>query len=153
MCSIETVQDFLIKLDIKPLMHVYLLEITKYDLVRLTKIMNNLVKDLKILSFKVIFYYLKLVESFQKKFYEEYLIKGRCNYGVDLWYNQKSSHPKFFIYFFIDNSNSNISLYALSCPNFNLGQLKVLQTDVYIKIINEKMNKKFWMAGFWSYPR
>ena len=38
------------------------------DLVRLTKIMNNLVKDLKILSFKVIFLCLKLVESFQKIF-------------------------------------------------------------------------------------
>ena len=55
--AIETVQDFLIKLDIKPLMH--LLEIRIFSLnndpVRLTKIMNNLVKDLKILSFKVIF--------------------------------------------------------------------------------------------------
>jgi hypothetical protein len=37
--------------------------------------MNNLVKDLKILSFKVIFQCLKLVESFQKKiFCEEYFI-------------------------------------------------------------------------------
>ena len=66
---LETVQDFLIKLDIKPLMH--LLEISIFslnnDLARLTKIMNNLVKDLKILSFKVIFLCLKLVESFQKK--------------------------------------------------------------------------------------
>ena len=54
---IETFQDFLIKLGIKPLKH--LLEISIFtlnnDLVRLTKIMNNLVKDLKILSFKVIF--------------------------------------------------------------------------------------------------
>ena len=67
--TLETVQDFLIKLGIKPLMH--LLEISIFslnnDLVRLTKIMNNLVKDLKILSFKVIFQCLKLVESFQKK--------------------------------------------------------------------------------------
>ena len=37
------------------------------DLVRLTKIMNNLVKDLKILSFKVIFQCLKLVKFFKKK--------------------------------------------------------------------------------------
>ena len=36
-------------------------------LVRLTKIMNNFVKDLEILSFNVIFQCLKLVESFQKK--------------------------------------------------------------------------------------
>ena len=47
--TLETVQDFLIKLGIKPLMH--LLEISIYslnnDLVRLTKIMNNLVKDIK----------------------------------------------------------------------------------------------------------
>ena len=46
------------------------------DLARLTKIMNNLVKDLKILSFKVIFQCLNLVESFQKKdFCVEYLIR------------------------------------------------------------------------------
>ena len=66
-CWLDTVQDFLIKLDIKPLMH--LLEISIFslnnDLIRLTKIMNNLVKDL---SFKVIFECLKLVESFQKNF-------------------------------------------------------------------------------------
>ena len=74
---LETVQDFLIKLDIKPLMH--LLEINIFslnnDIVRLTKIMNNLVKDLKILSFKVIFQCLKFIKSFQKKFCEEYLIR------------------------------------------------------------------------------
>ena len=68
-CTLDYVQDFLIKLDIKPVIH--LLEISIFslndDLVRLTKIMNNLVKDLKILSFKVIFKCLKLVESFQKK--------------------------------------------------------------------------------------
>ena len=56
--KIETVQDFLIKLGIKPLMH--LLEVS----ITLTKIMNNLVKDLKIPSFRVIFQCLKLVESF-----------------------------------------------------------------------------------------
>ena len=78
--GLETVQNFLIKLDIKPLMH--LLEISIFslndDLVRLTKIMNNLVKDLKILSLKVIFQGLKkLVEPFKKKkkFFEEYLIR------------------------------------------------------------------------------
>ena len=50
--ALETVQDFLIKLDIKPLTH--LVEISIFslnnDLVKLTKIMNNLVKDLKIPS-------------------------------------------------------------------------------------------------------
>ena len=69
--ELETVQYFLIKLGIKPLL-MHLLEISIFslnnDLVRLTKIMNNFVKDLKILSFKVIFQCLKLVESFQKKF-------------------------------------------------------------------------------------
>ena len=67
--QLKSVQDFLIKLDIKPLMHLFEIIIFSLndDLVRLTKIMNNLVKDLKILSFKVIFQGLKLVESFQKK--------------------------------------------------------------------------------------
>ena len=62
--------DFLIKLGIKPLMHI--LEISIFslnkDLVRLNKIMNNLFKDLKILSFQVIFQCLKLVESFCLKY-------------------------------------------------------------------------------------
>ena len=66
---VDTVQDFLIKLGIKPRMH--LLEISIFslnnDIVTLTKIMNNLVKGLKILSFKVIFQCLKLVESFPQK--------------------------------------------------------------------------------------
>ena len=65
-----TVQDFFIKLVIKLIMH--LLEISIFsinnDIVRLTKIMNNLVKDCKIRTFKVIFQCLKLVKSFQKRF-------------------------------------------------------------------------------------
>ena len=84
---VETVQDFLIKLDIKPPMH--LLEISilslNNDLVRLTKIMNNLVKDLKILSFKVIFQCLKLVESFKKKFCEDYLIRRPTYINEIFW--------------------------------------------------------------------
>ena len=68
-CTIETVQDFLIKLDIKPLMQ--LMEISIFslniDLLMFTKIMSNLVKDFKILSFKVIFHCPKLVKSVQKK--------------------------------------------------------------------------------------
>ena len=38
---------------------------------------------------------------------------------------------KFYIHFFIDNSNADISLYALSCPNFYLGQHKVCKLMVY----------------------
>jgi hypothetical protein len=78
-----------IKLDIKPLL-MHLLKISIFslnnDLVRVTKIMNNLVKDLKILSFKVIFKHLKLVESFQKKMCEEYLIR-RPTYNNEIFEN------------------------------------------------------------------
>ena len=56
--AVESFQDFLIQLDIKLPMH--LLEMSIFsqndDLVRLNKIMNNLVKDLKILRFKVVFW-------------------------------------------------------------------------------------------------
>ena len=64
---LETVQYFLIKLDIKPPMHLSKISIFSLnkDIARLTKIMNNLVKDCKIRTFKVIFQCLKLVESFQ----------------------------------------------------------------------------------------
>jgi hypothetical protein len=85
--QLETVQDFLIKLEIKPLM--YLLEISIFslnnDLIRLTKIMNNLVKDLKILSFKAIFQCLELVESFQK-----------YNYVKNIWLGDQLILIKFF---------------------------------------------------------
>jgi hypothetical protein len=37
----------------------------------------------------------------------------------------KTQQPKKFIFIFIDNSDANISLFTLSCPDFNLGQLKV----------------------------
>ena len=68
-CPLETFQDFLIKLDIEPLMHPLKISIFSLnsDIIRLTKIMINLVKDCKIRTFKVIFQCLKLVESFRKK--------------------------------------------------------------------------------------
>ena len=66
---LETVQDILIKLDIKSHMHV--LEISIYSLNHViaspTKIMNNLLKDCKICTFKVIFQLQKLTESFSVK--------------------------------------------------------------------------------------
>ena len=67
MPRIETVQDFLIKLDIKPLINLLKISIFSLnnDILRLTKIMNNLAEDCKIPTFKVIFQCLKLVESFQ----------------------------------------------------------------------------------------
>ena len=77
-CTLETVQDFLIKFDIKPLMHLFKISILSRnnDIFRLTKIMNNLVKDLRILSFKVIFSVSKISQIFLKKiFCEEYLIR------------------------------------------------------------------------------
>ena len=53
--ALESVQDFLIKLDMKPCMH--LMEISIFSLnhviVRPTKIMNNLLKDCKICSGKI----------------------------------------------------------------------------------------------------
>ena len=58
--------------------------------------MNNLVKDLKILSFKVIFQCLQLGESFQKKpFCEEYLIRRPIYINEILW---KLWFLKYFIY-------------------------------------------------------
>ena len=63
---LETFQDFLIMLGIKPCMHV--LEISIFSLnhviVRPTKIMNNPLKDCKIRTFKVIFQHQKSTESF-----------------------------------------------------------------------------------------
>ena len=59
---------------------------------------------------------------------------------------------KLFIHFFIDNSNANISLYALSCPNFNLGQLKVCKLMFALELSMKKSIKSFWIAGFLVIP-
>ena len=60
-CTIDTVQDFLIKLGIKPRLNI--LEISIFSLnhviVRPTKIMNDLLKICKICTFKVIFQHQK----------------------------------------------------------------------------------------------
>ena len=67
---VETLADFLIELDMKLCMH--LVEISITVTVRLTKIMNNLLEHHKVLIFKVVFQYWKLVKLFRKKFCEEY---------------------------------------------------------------------------------
>ena len=62
---LESFQDFLFKLDMKPRMH--LVEISIFSLniviVRLTTIMNNLLEHLKILIFKIL-YFLKMCPFF-----------------------------------------------------------------------------------------
>ena len=45
---------------------------------------------------------------------------------------------KFYIHFFIDNSNANISLFTLSCPDFNLGQLKVYKMKFTLELSMKK---------------
>ena len=69
--KLESVQDFLIKLDMKLIMHLSSgnkLFFTNF-IVRLTKFMNNLFKHIKMHAFKVNFLCLKLVESFPKKIF------------------------------------------------------------------------------------
>ena len=52
--------------------------------------------------------------------------------------SKNPAHQKFYIHFFIDNSNANISLYALSCPNLDLGQLKVFKLMFALELSMKK---------------
>ena len=98
-CPLETVTDFLIELGMKPCMHLVEISIFSLNNVtdRLNKIMNNLLKDLKILIFKVIFQCWKLVESFQIKF-------SLKNIGL-------SRRPSFFDNFGVENVPNFFRLY------------------------------------------
>ena len=60
------VDDFLIKLGIKPRLHILIISVFSliYVIVRPTKTMNNLLKVCKICTFKVIFWHKKSTESF-----------------------------------------------------------------------------------------
>ena len=67
---LESVQDFLIKLDMKTYMYASSESKHLFDKSchrQTNKIMNNLHERLKIHAFKVIFLCYKLVDSFQKK--------------------------------------------------------------------------------------
>ena len=65
-CTLDTVQDFLIKLGIKPCLHILKISIFSLNhvIVRPNKIMNNLLKVCKVCTFKVIFRHQKSTESF-----------------------------------------------------------------------------------------
>ena len=67
---IDTITDFLIKLGMKPCLH--LVKISIFSLnnvtVRLIKIMNNLLEHFKILIFKVMFQCGKVIESYKKNY-------------------------------------------------------------------------------------
>ena len=62
--------------------------------------------------------------------------------------SKNPAYQKFYIHFFIDNYNANISLYALSCPNLVLGQLKVCKMMFALELSMKKWIKKIWIAGF-----
>ena len=47
--------------------------------------------------------------------------KAKSNYRGSA---ENPAHQKFYIHFFINNSNANISLHTLSCPKSKFGQLK-----------------------------
>ena len=52
--------------------------------------------------------------------------------------SENQAHQKFYIHFFIDNSNANISFYTLSCPDFNLGQLKLYKMKFTLELSMKK---------------
>ena len=68
---------------------------TKYWHCQFYQSYENVVKDLKIFSFKVIFQCLKLIESFRKKICEEYLIRRPTYINEIFW---KLWFLKYFIY-------------------------------------------------------
>jgi hypothetical protein len=123
----------------------HLLEISIFslnnDLLRLTKIMNNLVKDLKIPSFKVIFQCLKLVESFQKKqTCEKYLIRRPTYINEMFW---KKWFLKYFIYYKCAQFLSALFI-ILVCLMMTLFSEKVLLSHRCITGLMPILIKKSW---------
>ena len=77
----------------------------------------------------------------------------RRRYFLTAGITKNPATQKFYIHFFIDNSNANISLYALSCPKLKFGQLKAYILMFAFRIINEKMNKKILDCLVFGYTR
>ena len=57
------------------------------------------------------------------------------------------AHQKFYIHFFIDSFNVNISLHTLSCPKLKFGQLKAYKLMFAFELSMKKLIKIFWIAG------
>ena len=104
---IDTIQDFLRKLGMKPRVHLVEISIFHWIMSSLgfTKIMNNLLKHLKILIFKVIFQSGKLIESFQFFFFDKYWnLRPNFNKKKCFWkfwflkYSPSQSSPTILVY-------------------------------------------------------
>ena len=61
--------------------------------------------------------------------------KAKSNYRG---YIENPAHQKFYIHFFIDNSNANISLHTLSCPKLKFGQLKAYRLMFALELSMKK---------------
>ena len=62
-------------------------------------------------------------------------IKAKTNYRG---YIENPAHQIFYIHFFIDNSNANISLHTLSCPKSKFGQLKAYRLMFALELSMKK---------------
>ena len=63
------------------------------------------------------------------------MTKAKSNYRGSA---ENQAVQKFYIHFFIDNSNADISLLTLSCLDFNLGQLKVYKLMFALELSMKK---------------
>ena len=61
--------------------------------------------------------------------------KAKSNYRG---YDQNPATQKFYIHFFIDNFNANISLHILSCPKSKFGQLKAYKLMFALELSMKK---------------
>ena len=61
--------------------------------------------------------------------------KAKSNYRG---YIENPAHQKFYIHFFIDDSNANISLHTLSCPKSKFGQLKAYRLMFALELSMKK---------------
>ena len=52
--------------------------------------------------------------------------------------SKNPAHQKFYIHFFIDNYNANISLHTLSCPKSKFGQLKAYRLMFALELSMKK---------------
>ena len=62
-------------------------------------------------------------------------VKAKSNYRG---YDQNPATQKFYIHFFIDNFNVNISLHTLSCSKSKFGQLKAYKLMFALELSMKK---------------
>ena len=87
-----------------------------------------------VMNEKLVFHTFKIL-SIVCTLQQQHITKAKSNYRE---YDQNPAIQKFYIHFFINNFNVNVSLHTLNCPKLKFGQLKAYKLMFALELSMKK---------------